>query len=410
VYQLDCAARCGRGDRRFLAAVFDALVLMLGWWVNRKDSAGNGIFGGGFLGLDNIGLFDRDRPLPTGGALEQSDGTGWMAMFELDMAALAFELARDDARYVPFVHRLGQHFAIVAHVLQRTGAGGIGLWDEHGEFYFDVIRYGDERLPLKIYSVAGLVPLFAAAVIDSATLSAVPAVPQTIQHILDRRADVRLMVPGWVEPGKNGMRLLSVVDRDRLAAMLKRVLAETEFLSDYGVRSLSRTHFEQPYGFTVGGTQYEVRYLPGDSDNRMFGGNSNWRGPIWFPMNYLLIQAIARFACYYDDSFTLECPTGSGRQLTLGEIADELSRRLTRIFVRDEFSGRRAVFGDNQYFQEDPHWRDCVPFHEFFHGETGAGLGASHQTGWTALVALLLQYRGKLCFDQAASRTQVEIS
>jgi hypothetical protein len=412
VYHLDRVAHSGKGDRKFLASAFDALVLMLAWWVNRKDSDGNGIFGGGFLGLDNIGVFERDRPLPTGGALEQSDGTGWMAMFQLNMAAVAFELAREDARYVPFVHRFGQHFAIVAHVLQRTGAGGIGLWDEDDQFYFDVIRHGDDRLPLKIYSMVGLVPLFAAAVIDGATLNEMPVVVDTVQTVLDKRPDLRMMVPGWVTPGKDGTRLLSVLDRDRLAAMLRRVLDETEFLSEYGVRSLSRRHYQEPYGFGVAGMQYEIRYLPGVSDSRVFGGNSNWRGPVWFPMNFLLIQAIARFARYYGDSFTLECPTGSNRKLTLGEIADELARRLTRIFVRVESSdgngSRRAVFGDNEYFQNDVHWRDHVPFHEFFHGETGVGLGASHQTGWTALVALLLQYRGQLCFERLERGRQAE--
>ena len=406
IYHIDRVARGGSSDRAFLASAFDALVLMLGWWVNRKDSDGNGIFGGGFLGLDNIGIFDRDRPLPTGGALEQSDGTGWMAMFQLNMAALAFELARHDERYAPFVHRFGQHFAIVGHVLQ-AGAGGIGLWNEQDRFYFDVIRFGDERLPLRIYSMVGLVPLFATAVVDRASFEAMPIVTRSIAEVLDARPDLTTMIPGWMEPGKDGTRLLSVVDRERLAAMLRRVLDETEFLSEYGVRSLSQRHRDNPYGFGVAGTQYEVRYLPGPSDNRVFGGNSNWRGPIWFPMNFLLIQAIARFARYYDDSFTLECPTGSGRRCTLTEIADELANRLTRIFVRDD-DGRRAVFGDNEVFQQGIHWRDYVPFHEFFHGDDGTGLGASHQTGWTALVALLLQYGGDLCFDHMAPRRESE--
>jgi len=411
VYHLDRVVHSGHGDRQFLAVAFDALVLMLGWWVNRKDSDGRGIFGGGFLGLDNIGIFERDRPLPTGGELEQSDGTGWMAMFQLNMAAIALELARQDDRYVPFVHRFGQHFAIVAHVLQSSGAGGMGLWDEEDQFYFDVIRHGDERLPLKVYSMVGLVPLFAVTVVDSATLDELPAVTETIQLVLDARADLRRMVPGWIEPGTAGTRLLSVVDRDRLAAVLRRVLDEAEFLSEYGVRSLSRRHHDEPYVFGVSGREYEVRYLPGVSDNRIFGGNSNWRGPIWFPMNFLLIQAVARFARYYDDTFTLEFPTGSNRQLTLGDIAEELAQRLTRIFVRTDScegkSGRRAVFGDTEPFQNDSHWRDYVPFHEFFHAETGAGLGASHQTGWTSLVALLLQYGGKLCFDHSQPAAQV---
>jgi mannosylglycerate hydrolase MGH1-like protein len=403
VYHLDRAAN-GEGDWRFLAAAFDALVLMLSWWSNRKDSEGDGIFGGGFLGLDNIAIFDRDRPLPTGGSLEQSDGTGWMAMFQLNMAAIALELARQDRRYVPFLHRFGQHFAIVANVLQSTGAGGTGLWNEADGFYFDVIRHGADRIPLKVYSMVGLVPLFAVSVLEGSMLDHVPTVIQSIDHIVRSRPDIHHIVPGWIEPGEGGSRLLSILDRGRLTRLLGPVLDESEFLSDYGVRSLSRRHQRQPYSFEVAGERYEVSYLPGVSDNRVFGGNSNWRGPIWFPMNFLLVQSIGRFAQYYGDSFTLECPRGSGRHLTLAELADDLAARLTRIFLRDARSGgRRAVLGDNEYFQTDAHWRDYVPFHEFFHGDSGAGLGASHQTGWTALVALLIQYGGDLCFDSVPS-------
>jgi hypothetical protein len=401
VYHLDRVQR-GEGDQRFLAQAFDALLMMLGWWINRKDSEGNGIFGGGFLGLDNIGIFDRDRPLPTGGSLEQSDGTGWMAMFQLNMAAIAAELSRRDARYAQHVHRFGQHVAIVANVLQRTGAGGVGLWNEEERFYFDVVRSGATRVPLKVYSMVGLVPLFAVLVIERAVLEEMADSVRVANEAFARRQELRKVLPGWVQPGSNGTRLLSVVDRERLADLLRLVLDEDEFLSEYGVRSLSRRHLAQPYSFAVEGAHYEVTYLPGVSDNRIFGGNSNWRGPIWFPMNFLLVQAIATFARYYGDSFTLDFPRGSGRQLTLQEIAGELARRLTRIFVKDQSpAGRRAVFGDNEVFQSDPLWRDCIPFHEFFHGDTGTGLGASHQTGWTSLVALLLQHGGNLCFDQA---------
>jgi len=407
LYHLERKSR-GTGDRAFLAAAFDGLVLMLGWWVNRKDSEGAGIFGGGFLGLDNIGIFDRDRPLPTGGALEQSDGTGWMAMFQLNMVAIALELARHDTRYAPYVHRFGQHFSIVTHVLQRTGGGGIGLWNEEGRFYFDLIRHGDLRLPLELYSMVGLVPLFAALVVDRGVAAELPAVAGYVNEVLESRPHLRAMLPGFIAPGASDTRLLSVVDREGLAHLLARVLDETEFLSDYGVRSLSRKHLDQPYRFHVGGQDYEVGYLPGVSDNRVFGGNSNWRGPIWFPMNFLLIQSIASFARYYGESFTIECPSGSGRACTLAEIADDLARRLTRVFLRDGSSGRRAVFGANDHFQHDAHWRDYVPFHEFFHGDNGSGLGASHQTGWTALVALLLQYGGDLCFDRGATPPPVD--
>jgi hypothetical protein len=400
IYQLDRQQR-GTADIGFLKTMFDPLLMMLTWWLNRKDGEGKGIFGGGFLGLDNIGVFDRDQPLPTGGSLEQGDATGWMAMFQLNMAAIAFELALHDSHYEPMVHRFGQDFVIVANVMQGTGGGGIGLWSEEHGFYFDVIRHDTERVPLEIFSMVGLVPLFAATVVEPSTLAKLPVVMQTVSNVLNRREFLKSVLPTFVEPGENGTRLLSVVSRARLAAILQRVLDETQFLSKYGVRSLSREHAEHPYSFEVGGQRHEVAYLPGDSNNRMFGGNSNWRGPIWFPMNFLLIQSLATSARYYGDSFTVECPTGSGRYLPLREIADELAARLTRVFVRDESTGgRRAVFGDNEYFQNDQHWRDYVPFHEFFHGDNGVGLGAGHQTGWTALVALLLQYGGQLCFER----------
>ena len=406
VYVLDREQHGGEGDTDFLATTFDALTLMLGWWVNRKDSEGAGIFGGGFLGLDNIGVFDRDRPLPTGGRLEQSDGTGWMAMFQLNMIAIAFELAQTDARYLQFVRRFGQHFAMVANVLQNTGAGGGGLWSDEDRFYFDVIRSETGRLPLKIFSMAGLVPLFASMVVDAPVLDRQPLFERTVDATLDSRRDLRRLFPSWTVRGADGTRLLSVLSRERLAAVLERVLDEGQFLSDYGVRSLSRAHLDNPYRFTVGGDEYEVRYRPGQSNNRMFGGNSNWRGPIWFPMNFLLIQSIATLGRYYGDSFTVEYPTGSGHRVTLDIVADDLARRLTRLFLRDE-DGRRAVLGGNEQMQVDPDWRDYVPFYEFFHGDNGEGLGASHQTGWTALVALLIQYRGAIAFDAPADTTLV---
>jgi hypothetical protein len=400
IYHLD-RLQTGRRDVGSLQSMFAPLLMMLAWWLNRKDSEGRGIFGGGFLGLDNIGVFDRDRPLPTGGSLEQGDATGWMAMFQLNMSEIAFELALEDARYMPMVHRFGQDFVIAANVLQRKGPGGFGLWNAEERFYFDVIRHDAQRFPLKIYSMVGLVPLFAASLKSPEELAKLPFLTRAVDFILNSRDFLKAIVPSYIEPGRDGVRMLSVVNRDGLVEILRRVLDETQFLSDYGIRSLSRQHRDHPYGFDVGGEHYEISYHPGDSDNRMFGGNSNWRGPVWFPMNFLLIQAIATFARYYDESFTVECPTGSGRYLTLAEIADELARRLSRIFVRDDNrGGRRAVFGDNDYFQHDPEWRDYVPFYEFFHGETGAGLGASHQTGWTALVALLLQYRGQVNFDR----------
>jgi hypothetical protein len=400
VFYLDRAHR-DKGDHLFLASMFDSLMLMLGWWMNRKDSEGRGIFGGGFLGLDNIGPFDRDH-LPTGRSLEQSDGTGWMAMFQLNMSAIAAELSIVNPRYAQHLQRFGQHIAILGKVLQQTAAGGMGLWNDEEKFYFDVMRHGTQRVPLKVYSMVGLVPLFAVVVVDQAMLHELGDAVRNANEEFNRRQYLRAILPGWVVPGKDDTRLLSVVDRGRLINVMTRVLDEREFVSDYGVRSMSRAHLDDPFRFFVDGERYEVSYVPGESDNHVFGGNSNWRGPIWFPMNFLLIQSIARFGRYYGDAFTLECPLGSGKFMTLAEIADDLARRLTRIFARDEArGGRRPVFGDNEHFQQDEHCRDYVPFSEYFHGETGEGLGASHQTGWTALVALLLQFKGDLCFETA---------
>jgi hypothetical protein len=399
IFLIDRARTGGHGDLTFLKSVFEPLVMMLAWWLNRKDSDGHGIFGGGFLGLDNIGVFDRDRPLPTGGSLEQGDATGWMAMFQLNMVDIAFELALHDPRYVPMVHRFGQDFIIVAGVLHRTAAGGRGLWDPEARFYFDAIRHDTGRLPLQIYSMVGLVPLFAASVKEAAALARLPLVGEAALQALERRSDLKALLPGFIQPGHEERRMLSIVNRDSLLDILARVLDESQFLSAFGVRSLSRAHRDEPFRFRVGGELHEVAYLPGESDNRIFGGNSNWRGPVWFPMNFLLIQAIATYGQYYGDGLTVECPAGSGEYLTLGEIADMLAKRLTAIFVRGT-DGRRPVLGANDHFQHDPEWRDHVPFHEFFHGDTGAGLGASHQTGWTALVALLLQHGGRLDFNR----------
>jgi hypothetical protein len=401
IYHLERIRR-GTGDLAFLEEMFEPLLLALGWWLNRKDGEGKGIFGGGFLGLDNIGVFDRDQPLPTGGSLEQGDATGWMAVFQQNMSAIALELAAHDRRYEPMVHRFGQDLAMVARVLRQGSGSGGGLWHDEGGFFFDVIRAGADRLPLPVYSMAGLVPLFAATAVEPSMLARLPMIMRDTDVVLNSREFLRALIPTFVEPGQGGTRLLSVVDRHQLRLMLERVLDEAQFLSDYGVRSLSRLHAAAPYRFTAGGRDYEVSYQPGVSDDRMFGGNSNWRGPIWFPMNFLLIQAVATCARYYGDDFTIECPTGSGRWMTLAAVADDLAGRLTRLFVRDA-DGRRAAAGDEPLFQHDPHWRDHLVFHEFFHGDSGTGLGASHQTGWTALVALLLQYRGRLSFDAPAA-------
>jgi hypothetical protein len=398
VYQLDRAQR-GHGDLDFLMAVFQPLVMMLSWWLNRKDKEGTGIFGGGFLGLDNIGVFDRDQPLPTGGTLEQSDGTGWMATFQLHMMEIALELSLHDTRYVHMLQRFGQDFVLVANVLQKTAAGGTGLWDTEEGFYCDVIRLDSgKKIPLRIHSIAGLVPLFANAVINKASLAQLPSLMRTMDSIMERRPFLKEILASWEESGSDENRLLSVVYGDRLKTILKRVLDEDQFLSDYGVRSLSRYHLDQPFSFNVNGDRHEVKYLPGVSDNRVFGGNSNWRGPIWFPLNFLLLQSLNTFARHYGDEWKVECPTGSGQYLTLAEVGDDVAERLCRIFLRGS-DGKRPVFGNNHYFNDDPHWRDCIPFHEYFHADNGSGMGASHQTGWTALVAILLQYGGALHFD-----------
>jgi hypothetical protein len=308
------------------------------------------------------------------------------------MMEIGLELALHDRRYEAMVNRFGQHFIVIANALKRMAGMG-GLWSESQGFYFDAIRLsGAGRVPLEIYSIAGLVPVFAARVVDQRHLDRFPGLRETVYQVLGRMPHLNELIVTWLTPGRNGTRLLSLADGEQLARMLRRVLDENQFLSPHGVRSLSRLHREQPYRFRVDGHAFEIAYAPGDSDNRAFGGNSNWRGPIWFPINYLLIQALDAYAGYYGDGLTVECPVGSGQQRTFDQVADELARRLTGIFVRDA-AGRRAVFGSNDHVQQDPHWRDCIPFHEFFHGDTGAGLGAGHQTGWTALVALLLARR-----------------
>jgi hypothetical protein len=385
----------GTTDRAFLESVFHKLLLNFTWWVNRKDPEGRNVFQGGFLGLDNIGVFDRSARLPTGGHLEQSDSTAWMGMFCLNMLTIAVELARTNPVYEDIASKFFEHFLYIAGAMNNIGGEGIAIWDEEDEFCYDVLHMeGGHGLPLKVRSLVGLIPLLAVQTIEPVVLEALPGFRRRLEWFLENRPQLAALVSRWQEPGMGERRLLALMRGHRMKRLLRRMLDPEEFLGDYGVRSVSRHHLEHPYVLHADGGEYVVRYEPAESSSGLFGGNSNWRGPIWFPINYLLIESIQKFHHYYGDDFMVECPTGSGRYLTLGQIADELSLRLIRTFLRDE-SGRRPVFDGVTTFQEDPHWRDHILFFEYFHGDTGAGLGANHQTGWTALVAKLIEQQGR---------------
>ena len=391
VYKIE-KKRTGRGDTVFLEKVFQKLLLNFTWWVNRKDAEGRNVFQGGFLGLDNIGVFDRSAPLPTGGHIEQSDGTSWMAMYALNMLAMAMELARHNEAYEDVASKFWEHFLHIAKAMNDIGDG---LWDEEDGFFYDVLHLpAGDRHALKVRSMVGLIPLFAVETLEPELLERLPGFKRRLEWFIENRQDLTSTVACMRSPGHGERRLLAVVWPDRLRRVLTMMLDETEFLSKYGVRALSRRHAAEPYTLTVDGHEHRVQYEPGESSSGLFGGNSNWRGPIWFPVNYLLVESLQKFHHYLGDGFRVECPTGSGRMLTLAEVATELSRRLTSIFLTDD-RGLRPVLGDRALFQFDPHWRSLVPFHEYFHGDTGAGIGASHQTGWTALVAKLLQQSGE---------------
>ena len=381
----------GKADRAFLQRVFHKLLLNFTWWVNRKDPDGRNVFQGGFLGLDNIGVFDRSQPLPTGGHLEQADGTAWMGMFCLNMMAIALELAREDRAYEDMATKFMEHFLYIAGALNNIGGEGIAMWDEHDEFFYDVLELPDgQARPLGVRTLVGAVPLFAVETIEPDVLDALPDFRKRLEWFLQNRPHLAGLISRWYEPGTGERRLFALVRGHRMKRVLRRLLDPAEFLSDYGVRSVSRYHAEHPFVLKFDGMSSRFDYEPAESQDTLFGGNSNWRGPIWFPLNFLLIEALQRFHHYYGDDFLVECPTGSGTKITLWQISQDLSRRLTHIFLRSA-DGRRPVCGDNQLFQADPHWRDYICFYEYFHGETAAGLGASHQTGWTALVAKLLQ-------------------
>ena len=393
VYKIDQRQRkkAGRGpDLAFLERVFHKLLLNFTWWVNRKDAQGRNIFQGGFLGLDNIGVFDRSAPLPTGGFINQSDGTSWMAMYCLNLMRIALELAVHNHVYEDVATKFFEHFLSIAEAMTNLGDEHVGLWNEEDQFYYDVLCLPDGQMqPLKVRSMVGLIPLFAVEVIDPDLLDQLPEFKQRLEWYLSHRPELANLISHWDVPGRGKRRLLSLLRGRRMKRLLKRMLDESEFLSDYGVRALSRVHENQPYVIHVNGQPMSVSYQPGESLSGLFGGNSNWRGPIWFPVNYLLIESLQKFHHYYGDDFQVECPTGSGQLMTIAEVADELSKRLTRLFLRGA-DGRRPALGQYEKLQRDPHFRDYLLFYEYFHGDNGRGVGASHQTGWTGLVAKLL--------------------
>lgn len=378
------------GDLAFLERVFHKLMINFTWWVNRKDAEGRNVFQGGFLGMDNVGVFDRSAPLPTGGHIDQSDGTAWMAMYSLNLMRIALELGLHNRVYEDIATKFFEHFLYIAKAMSDVGHHGIGLWDDKDGFFYDVLHLpGDQNVPLKVRNMVGLVPLFAVQVLEPELLDRLPNFSRRLEWFLDNRPELATLVSRWHVRGRGEQRLLSLLRGHRMKCLLRRMLDPNEFLSDYGVRALSRVHRDEPYVFDCAGRPVSVRYEPGESSSGLFGGNSNWRGPVWFPVNYLIIESVQRFHLYYGDEFKVECPTGSGRLMTLSGIAQELSDRLAKTLLRDG-RGRRAVFGDRHKLQSDAHFRDYVPFHEYFHGDSGCGLGASHQTGWTGLAACLL--------------------
>jgi hypothetical protein len=393
VYKIEKKRR-GRADREFLERVFHKLLLNFTWWVNRKDTEGRNVFQGGFLGLDNIGLFDRSKPLPSGGFLEQADGTGWMAMYSLNLLAIAMELAREDPAYEDTASKFWEHFLYIANAMTHMGTNSVGMWDEEDGFFYDVLCTPHGHFPLKIRSMVGLIPLFAVETLEPSLVDRLPGFKRRLEWFIEHRKDLAANVASMDLPGKGERRLLSIVNTAQLRRVLRFLLDENEFLSPYGIRSLSRFHQEHPFVFSVGGAEYRVDYEPAESTTSLFGGNSNWRGPVWFPVNFLLIESLQKFHHYLGDSFLVECPTGSGTYKTLWDVAAEISRRLMRLFLPDE-SGRRAAHGAGSLYETDPNWRDLLLFYEFFHGDTGKGAGASHQTGWTSLIAKLLQQYGE---------------
>ncbi|HWY31490.1 MAG TPA: hypothetical protein VNX46_12080, partial [Candidatus Acidoferrum sp.] len=406
VFQIDRKIRRetepeNKGDLEFLERVFHKLLLNFTWWVNRKDTQGRNIFQGGFLGLDNIGVFDRSSPLPTGGFINQADGTSWMAMYCLNLLRISLELAQHNKVYEDIATKFLEHFLSIAGAINGVSDGHgpmpehcLALWDETDEFYYDELSLPDgKKIPLKVRSMVGLIPLFAVENLDPDMLRSLPNFTDRLEWFLEHRPDLAKLVSRWEEVGTGERHLLSLLRGHRMKCLLRRALDETEFLSDYGVRALSKIHEQKPYQLDCGESLHEVRYWPAESQGGLFGGNSNWRGPVWLPMNYLIIESLQKFHHYYGDDFKIECPTGSGKFLNIGQVAEELSQRLVRLF-QPGADGQRPVLKCHTKMATDPHFKDYILFHEYFHGDTGRGVGASHQTGWTGLVAKLILPRG----------------
>lgn len=385
----------GRTDKQFLERVFQKLLLNFTWWVNRKDAEGKNIFQGGFLGMDNIGVFDRSSELPTSGYLQQADGTSWMAMYSLNMLTIALELAKENSTYEDIASKFFEHFLRIADAMDGIGEAEIALWDEADSFYYDALRFSDgHQCAMKVRSLVGLMPLCAVGTLEPETFEQLQGFKKRTEWFIQNRPDLTQNIACMRTQGAGERRLMAIAYPDKLRRILQKMLDEGEFLSPHGIRSVSKVHESHPYVLTVNGQEYRVDYEAAESSNGMFGGNSNWRGPIWFPINYLLIESLQKFHHYFGDSFKVECPTGSGQMMTLKEVATNLSQRLTRIFLKDE-SGKRPFNGGTEKFQTDPNWRDLILFNEYFNGDNGAGLGASHQTGWTGLVAKLIQHSGE---------------
>ncbi|MEM8533652.1 MAG: glucosidase [Chloroflexota bacterium] len=392
-YKIDTKQH-GQADISFLKSIYLKLLLNFTWWVNRKDEDGNNIFQGGFLGLDNISLFDRSSVLPTGGHIDQSDGTSWMAFYSLEMMSIALELAKEEPVYQDTATKFYEHFLGIARAMTDCGGRGHSLWDPEDEFFYDALHLPDDSIrPLKVRSLVGLMPLLAVETIEPEMLEEMSVFARRMHWFTDNRPNLSGNMASIDVPGVGRRHIVSILTRERLISVLRYMLDESEFLSEYGIRSLSKVHDSRPYSVTVNGETFSINYQPAESESGLFGGNSNWRGPIWFPINYLIIESLQKFHHYYGDELKVECPTNSGQMMTLNEVATELSQRLIKLFARDA-QGHRPIYGGNQMFQEDPHWCDLLLFHEYFHGNNGAGLGASHQTGWTGLIAKLIQQSG----------------
>ena len=388
---MDKEANGGVGDIPFLERIFMKLMINFTWWVNQKDAHGLNVFQGGFLGLDNIGVFDRGAPLPEGGHIDQADGTSWMAMYCLDMMRIAIELAQRNHVYEESAVKFFQHFLHISRAMDNMGDTNVGMWDEEDCFYYDVLYSSrDNPVALKVRSIVGLIPLFAVDIVEPEVFRSLPEFTYRTRELLKRQPDLARLVSQWEEPGRGSRHLLALVQGARIKCILKRVLDENEFLSEYGIRSMSRYHLDSPYEFKYGDIPLSVGYQAGESDSTHFGGNSNWRGPIWFPINFMIIESLREFHRFYGDDFKVECPTGSNNFMNLLEVSNDLSDRLGRIFLKND-RNERPVSGDQTKLQHDPYFNAHILFHEYFHGDTGRGLGASHQTGWTGLIANLLQ-------------------